>query len=90
MSNLDQLLRVLDEGAFVTSEEMAEIAKEVRTLQGEFEFHKKMLRRTVKITPDVLRDAERYRWLTKYTCQLLMTTEQQANEQIDKAMGRAE
>ena len=33
MNNLDQLLKVLDEGAFVTSEEMAAIAKEVRALR---------------------------------------------------------
>jgi hypothetical protein len=33
MNNLDQLLNILDEGAFVTSEEMAAIAKEVRALR---------------------------------------------------------
>jgi len=30
---MDNLLRILDEGAFITSEEMAELAKEVRALQ---------------------------------------------------------
>jgi hypothetical protein len=33
MNNLDELLQILDEGAFVTSEEMAAIAKEVRALR---------------------------------------------------------
>ena len=33
MSNIDQLLQILDEGAFITSEEMAELAKEVRALK---------------------------------------------------------
>jgi hypothetical protein len=33
MDNLDKLLKILDEGAFVTHEEMAAIAKEVRALR---------------------------------------------------------
>ena len=65
MNNLDQLLKILDEGAFVTSEEMAAIAREVRALQ---------------------QDAERYRWLTKYTSKLFMATEQGLDAQMDKAM----
>ena len=32
------------------------------------------------------KDAMRFRWLTKYTCQLFMVTEQQMNDQIDAAM----
>ena len=32
------------------------------------------------------KDALRYRWLTKYTCQLFMVTEQQMNDQVDAAM----
>lgn len=35
---------------------------------------------------ELQKDAMRYRWLTKYTCQLFMVTEQQMNEQIDAAM----
>ena len=31
-------------------------------------------------------DADRYRWLNKYTSQLLMVTEKQLNEQVDRAM----
>jgi hypothetical protein len=36
------------------------------------------------------RDAERYRWLNKYTSKLFMATEQGLDEQMDKAMGRGE
>jgi hypothetical protein len=31
-------------------------------------------------------DAARYRWLNKYTSQLFMVTEQQMNEEVDRAM----
>jgi hypothetical protein len=65
--DIDQLLKILDEGAFVTHEEMAAIAREVRVLQ---------------------RDAERYRWLNKYTAHLFMCTEKGLDEQMDRAMGR--
>jgi hypothetical protein len=65
--NLDQLLKILDEGAFVTHEEMAAIAKEVRALQ---------------------RDAERYRWLNKYTAHLFMCTPEGLDEQMNRAMNR--
>lgn len=65
MNNTEQLLRILDEGAFITSEEMAELAKQVRALQ---------------------QDAERYRWLSKYTAHLFMVTPQGLDEQMDKAM----
>ena len=34
---IDRLLQVLDEGAFITSEEMAELAKEVRAMQRDVE-----------------------------------------------------
>jgi hypothetical protein len=69
MDNLDTLLKILDEGAFVTSEEMAELAREVRALQ---------------------RDAERYKWLTKYTAHLFMCTPEGLDEQMNRAMGKRE
>lgn len=34
----------------------------------------------------MVEDAERYRWLCKYTSQLFMMTEDQMNDQIDRAM----
>jgi hypothetical protein len=69
MYSLDYLLEVLDEGAFVTPEEMADIAKNVRALR---------------------QDAERYRWLTKYTSHLFMCTPEGLDEQMNRAMGRKE
>jgi hypothetical protein len=69
MKNVETLLQILDEGAFITSEEMAELAKEVRALQ---------------------QDAERYRWLNKYTAHLFMVTEKGLDEQMNRAMGRGE
>lgn len=33
-------------------------------------------------------DANRYKWLNKYTSQLLMVTEEQTDQQIDIAMGK--
>jgi hypothetical protein len=35
---------------------------------------------------ELQKDALRYRWLNKYTCQLFMVTEQQMHDQIDAAM----
>jgi hypothetical protein len=32
------------------------------------------------------KNADRYKWLNKYTCQLFMVTEQQMDDQIDAAM----
>jgi hypothetical protein len=40
----------------------------------------------VKEILEMQKDAMRYRWLTKYTCQLFMVTERQMNDQIDAAM----
>ena len=67
MDDLNQILKVLDEGAFITHEEMAALASEVRALRA---------------------DAERYRWLVKYTSPFFMTTEKQINKQVDFAMGK--
>jgi len=36
------------------------------------------------------KDAERYRWLNKYTAQLFMVTEKQMNEEVDRAMNGGE
>jgi hypothetical protein len=33
-------------------------------------------------------DANRYKWLNKYTSQLFMVTEEQTDQQIDIAMGK--
>jgi len=40
----------------------------------------------VKENDRLRRDAERYRWLNKYTSQVFMVTEQQMNDEVDRAM----
>ena len=39
-----------------------------------------------EIVNRLIEDAERYRWLCKYTSQLFMVTEEQMNAQVDRAM----
>lgn len=59
------LLRILDNGYFLTHDEMRQIADIIRALK---------------------QDADRYRWLNQATHQLFMVTEEQLNDQIDRAM----
>ncbi len=58
--------------------------------QREMQSHIDELNAHIKLQSDEIdrlrRDAERYRWLCKYTSQLFMVTEQQMNEQVDRAM----
>ena len=57
MTNMDQLLKILDEGAFITSEEMAELAKEVRALQQDAEKYRWLTKHTAHLfmcTPEGL------------------------------------
>jgi hypothetical protein len=49
MMSIDQLLAVLDEGAFVTSEEMAAIAKEVRALREDASRYRWLTKYTSKL-----------------------------------------
>lgn len=65
-----QLMRTLENGYFMTQEEMAQVAEIIKVLKV---------------------DADRYRWLTRYSSQLFMVTDKQLDEQVDKAMnGRQE
>jgi len=63
--NLESLLRTLELGDMITHEEMAQVARLLRSYKA---------------------DAERYRWLNKYTSQLFMVTNKQMDEQLDRAM----
>jgi hypothetical protein len=63
--NLESLLRTLELGDMMTHEEMAQVARILRSYRA---------------------DAERYRWLNKYTSQLFMVTDKQMDEQVDRAM----
>jgi len=58
-------------------------ARELQTLLDQLEHH-------IKAQSDEMdclrKDAMRYRWLNKYTSQLFMVTEQQMNDEVDRAM----
>ena len=57
MNNIEQLLKILDEGAFITSEEMAALAKEVRALQRDAERYQWLTKYTAHLfmcTPEGL------------------------------------
>ena len=69
MDDIESILRVLDNGWFITEEEMAAVARILREYK---------------------KDADRYLWLNKSTAQLFMVTEEQMDNEIDRAMnGRA-
>jgi hypothetical protein len=63
-----------------------ELNSYIKKQSDEIDFLKKMLDRTVTLTPSITADANRYRWLNKYTAQLFMVTEQQMNDEVDRAM----
>lgn len=58
----------------------------IRTLEfGDMMTHEEMST-VARMLTSYKADADRYRWLTKYTAQLFMVTNKQLNEQVDKAM----
>ena len=63
-----------------------ELNTHIKAQSDEIDFLKKMINRTVTLTPSIARDAARYRWLNKYTSQLFMVTEAQMNYEVDRAM----
>jgi hypothetical protein len=63
-----------------------ELNAHIKAQSDEIDFLKKMLNRTVTLTPSITADANRYRWLRKYTGQMFMATEQQVDDEVDRAM----
>jgi|688.fasta_scaffold2847367_2 hypothetical protein len=58
----------------------------LRTLElGDMMTHEEMST-VARILRSYKADAERYRWLNKYTAQLFMVTDKQMDEQVDFAM----
>ena len=57
--------------------------RELQTLIDELERH---IIQQDNLIEKLERDAERYRWLNKYTSQLFMVTERQMNDEVDRAM----
>lgn len=60
-----------------------ELNAHIKAQSEEIDLLRKMLN---KLTPSIVNDAKRYRWLNKYTAQLFMVTEKQMNEEVDRAM----
>ena len=63
-----------------------ELNSYIKKQSDEIDFLKKMLDRTVTLTPSITADANRYRWLRKYSGQMFMATEQQVDVEVDRAM----
>ena len=58
----------------------------LRTLElGDMMTHEEMST-VARMLRSYKEDAERYRWLNKYTAQLFMVTNKQMDEQVDRAM----
>lgn len=62
--------------------------KEHRELQTLIDQLEKIIIEQDNLIEKLERDALRYRWLNKYTSQLFMVTEQQMNDEVDRAMTR--
>lgn len=58
----------------------------IRMQAAEIESLHKLLDNTISLAPSIAKDALRYRWLNRYTSQLFMVTEQQMNDEVDRAM----
>lgn len=65
-----------------------ELNAHIRLQDAEIQSLHRMLDSTISLAPGIARDANRYRWLNKYTAQLFMVTEKQMNEEVDRAMRR--
>jgi hypothetical protein len=63
-----------------------ELNAHIKKQSDEIDFLKKMLNRTVTLTPQITDDANRYRWLRKYSGQMFMATERQVDAEVDRAM----
>ena len=60
--------------------------KEQRELQTLIDQLEKIIIEQDNLIEKLEQDAARYRWLNKYTSQLFMVTEQQMNDEVDRAM----
>jgi len=63
-----------------------ELNAHIRLQGAEIESLHKLLDSTVTLTNSILDDANRYRWLRKYSGQMFMATEQQVDDEVDRAM----
>lgn len=60
--------------------------KEQREMQSHIDELNAHIRLQSEVIDTLRIDAIRYRWLIKYTGQMLMATEQQVSDEVDRAM----
>jgi len=87
----DEYIKRSDVGGFLflscgLSNFMGDEMKEQRELQTMIENLQSHILHQHDEIERLRRDAERYRWLNKYTAQLFMATEQQVDAEVDRAM----
>ena len=63
-----------------------ELNAHIKAQSDEIDLLKKLLDSTELATPSLAADAKRYRWLRKYSGQMFMATEQQVDDELDRAM----
>jgi hypothetical protein len=63
-----------------------ELNAHIRLQDAEIESLHKLLDNMIGLAPGIAKDAMRYRWLRKYTGQMFMATEQQVDDEVDRAM----
>ena len=63
-----------------------ELNAHIRLQDAEIQSLHRMLDSTISLAPGIAKDALRYRWLRKYSGQIFMATEQQVDDEVDRAM----
>jgi len=58
----------------------------IRVLENGYLMTHQEMAQVAEILKVLKADADRYRWLNKCTAQLFMVTEQQMNDEVDRAM----
>jgi hypothetical protein len=65
-----------------------ELNAHIKLQNAEIESLHRMFDNMIGLAPSIARDAARYRWLRKYSGQMFMATEQQVDDEVDRAMVR--
>lgn len=63
-----------------------ELNAHIRLQDAEIQSLHRMLDNMIGLAPSIAKDALRYRWLRKYSGQIFMATEQQVDDEVDRAM----
>ncbi len=70
--------------------DLSDYAQLMRVLENGYIMSHQEMTQVAQIIKTLKADADRYRWLNKSTAQLFMVTEEQMDDEIDRAMnGRA-